>query len=100
TDEPLRFITLPQQLAKTVARHGARDAAIFEAENLRLSWYDLQRKADELAVGLLALYLRRGNRVGIWAPNRHEWLVTQVAPARLGLVPVTNNPASRRTSLD
>ena len=65
TDEPLRFITLPQLLAKTVARHGARDAAIFEAENLRLSWYDLQPQADDLAVGLLALGLRRGNRVGI-----------------------------------
>ena len=100
TDEPLRFITLPQQLAKAVARHGARDAAIFEAENLRLSWYDLQRKADELAVGLLALGLRRGNRVGIWAPNRHEWLVTQFATARIGLVLVNINPAYRTTELE
>ena len=45
TDEPLRFITLSQQLDKTVSRHGARDAAIFDAENLRLSWYDLQAAA-------------------------------------------------------
>ena len=100
TDEPLRFITLPQLLAKTVARHGARDAAIFEAENLRLSWYDLQRRADELAVGLLALGLRRGNRVGIWAPNRHEWVVTQFATARIGLVLVNINPAYRTTELE
>jgi fatty-acyl-CoA synthase len=100
TDEPLRFITLPQLLAKTVARHGARDAAIFEAENLRLSWYDLQRRADDLAVGLLALGLRRGNRVGIWAPNRHEWVVTQFATARIGLVLVNINPAYRTTELE
>jgi len=100
TDEPLRFITLPQLLAKTVARHGARDAAIFEAENLRLSWYDLQSKADDLAVGLLALGLRRGNRVGIWAPNRHEWVVTQFATARIGLVLVNINPAYRTTELE
>ncbi|MEO8309951.1 MAG: AMP-binding protein, partial [Caldimonas sp.] len=77
TDEPLRFITIAQQLAKTVGRHGARDAAIFDAENLRLSWYDVQNRSDEMAAGLLALGLRRGNRVGIWAPNRHEWLITQ-----------------------
>ena len=74
------------------ARHGARDAAIFEAENLRLSWYDLTSKADELAAGLLALGLRRGDRVGIWAPNRHEWLVTQFATARIGADPRQHQP--------
>ena len=93
TDEPLRFITIPQQLHKTVGRHGARDAAIFEAEGVRLSWYDLKARVDELAAGLLALGLRRGNRVGIWAPNRHEWLITQFATARVGLILVNINPA-------
>ncbi|HSW24372.1 MAG TPA: AMP-binding protein, partial [Burkholderiaceae bacterium] len=100
TDELLRFLTLPQQLDKTVGRHGARDAAIFEAENLRLSWYDLKSKADELAAGLLALGLRRGNRVGIWAPNRHEWVVTQFATARIGLILVNINPAYRKSELE
>ncbi len=100
TDEPLRFITLSHQLDKTVARHGPRDAAIFDAEHLRLSWYDLKQRADEMAAGLLALGLRRGNRVGIWAPNRHEWIVTQFATARIGLVLVNINPAYRRTELE
>ncbi|HTJ05612.1 MAG TPA: AMP-binding protein [Caldimonas sp.] len=100
TDEPLRFITISQQLAKTVGRHGARDAAIFDAEGLRLSWYDLQRRTDEMAAGLLALGLRRGNRVGIWAPNRHEWLITQFATARVGLVLVNINPAYRTSELE
>jgi fatty-acyl-CoA synthase len=100
TDEPLRFITITQQLHKTVGRHGARDAAIFEAEGVRLSWYDLQAKVDELAAGLLALGLRRGNRVGIWAPNRHEWLITQFATARVGMILVNINPAYRKTELE
>ncbi|HEY2976910.1 MAG TPA: AMP-binding protein [Burkholderiaceae bacterium] len=100
TDEPLRFITLTQQLHKTVARHGSRDAAIFEAEGVRLSWYDLKARVDELAAGLLALGLRRGNRVGIWAPNRHEWLITQFATARVGLILVNINPAYRKTELE
>jgi fatty-acyl-CoA synthase len=100
TEEPLRFLTIPQLLDKTVGRHGPRDAAIFDAEGVRLSWYDLKRRADELAAGLLALGLRRGNRVGIWAPNRHEWLVTQFATARVGLVLVNINPAYRRSELE
>ena len=100
TDEPLRFITIAQQLDKTVARHGSRDAAIFDAESLRLSWYDLKQRADDMAAGLLALGLRRGNRVGIWAPNRHEWIVTQFATARIGVVLVNINPAYRRTELE
>jgi len=100
TDEVLRFITIQQQLAKTVGRHGARDAAIFDAEGLRLSWYDVQRRTDEMAAGLLALGLRRGNRVGIWAPNRHEWLITQFATARIGCILVNINPAYRTSELE
>src|SRR5262245_60154008 len=60
TDEPLRFLTIGQQLDKTVSRHGGREAAVFVAENLRLSWHDVKRRADEVAAGLLALGLRRG----------------------------------------
>src|SRR5262245_50223267 len=100
TDEVLRFLTIAQQLDKTVGRHGSRDAAIFDAEGLRLSWYDLKARADELAAGLLALGLRRGNRVGIWAPNRHEWVITQFATARVGLILVNINPAYRKSELE
>ncbi len=99
-DEPLRFITISQLLDKAVARHGPRDAAIFDAERLRLSWHDLKRRADEVAAGLLALGLRRGNRVGIWAPNRSEWLITQFATARIGLILVNINPAYRTSELE
>ena len=98
--EPLRFITIAQLLDKTVARHGARDAALFDAEGLRLSWYELKRRADLMAAGLLALGLRRGNRVGIWAPNRSEWLITQFATARIGLIMVNINPAYRTSELE
>ena len=100
TDEVLRFLTIPQQLDKTVGRHGSRDAAVFEAEGLRLSWYDLKSQADDLAAGLLALGLRRGNRVGIWAPNRHEWVITQFATARIGMILVNINPAYRKSELE
>lgn len=81
-------------------RHGSRDAAIFDAEGLSLSWYDLAARVDRMAAGFLALGLRRGNRVGIWAPNRHEWLVTQFATARIGLILVNINPAYRKSELE
>lgn len=100
TTPPLEFITLPDFLKQCVERHGARDAAIFDAEGMRLSWYDLAARVDRMAAGLLALGLRKGNRVGIWAPNRHEWLVTQFATARIGLILVNINPAYRKSELE
>ncbi len=99
-DDPLRFITISQLLDETVAAHGARDAAIFAATGARWSWYDLQRKADEVAAGLLALGIKRGDRVGIWAPNCEEWLGLQFGTARIGAILVNINPAYRESELE
>ena len=100
SDAPLRFMTIAQLLDRAVARHGARDAAVFCAERRTLSWYDLQRGADEVAAGLLALGIRRGNRVGIWAPNRSEWLLAQFGSARIGAILVNINPAYQSSELE
>jgi fatty-acyl-CoA synthase len=105
-DEMLRFITISQQLDKTVARHGSKPAAIFHGERhagrdgLTLSWSDLQRQSDDLAAALLALGIRRGNRVGIWAPNRSEWLLAQFGTARIGAILVNINPAYQSAELE
>ncbi|MGE5118444.1 MAG: AMP-binding protein [Betaproteobacteria bacterium] len=100
TDEPLRFVTISQLLDEAVAAHGAREAAVFPAEGGRLSWHDLQREADAVAAGLLALGIRRGNRVGIWAPNRTEWLLAQFGTARIGAILVNINPAYQSAELE
>ena len=100
TDDALRFQTISQLLDEAVARYGSRDAAIFAAEGKTLSWYDLQRQADEVAAALLALGIRRANRVGIWAPNRVEWLLAQFGTARIGAVLVNINPAYRSSELE
>lgn len=100
TDEPLRFMTVPQLLDRAVSRHGSRDAAVFVAQNQRLSWYDLKTQADDMAAALLSMGIRRGNRVGIWAPNRLEWLLTQFATARIGAVLVNINPAYKSGELE
>lgn len=99
-DDPLRFITIPALLDEAVAAHGARDAAIFASTGTRWSWYDLRSKADEVAAGLLALGVQRGDRVGIWAPNCEEWLGLQFGTARIGAILVTINPAYRESELE
>ncbi len=99
-DEPLLTLTIPQMLRDTVGRHGGRDALVVRHQNVRWSYYDLARAVDDLAAGLLALGLEPGDRIGIWSPNRYEWVVTQFATARVGLVLVNINPAYRLAEVD
>ncbi|MEZ5657835.1 MAG: AMP-binding protein [Burkholderiaceae bacterium] len=100
TTSPLRYMTIPQLLDRACERHGAAMAARFDASDTTLTWYDLRARADEVAAGLLALGVRRGDRVGIWAPNRLEWLLVQFGTARIGAVLVNINPAYRQGELD
>ncbi|MFC4667527.1 AMP-binding protein [Seohaeicola nanhaiensis] len=97
---PLAYITIPQLLRETVSRFGPREAMVFLEQDVRLSYYDLDRAVDELASGLLALGLVKGDRVGIWSPNRLEWVLTQFATARIGVVMVNINPAYRLAELE
>lgn len=100
SEPPLAYVTIPQLLRDAVSRFGPRDAAVFCEQNVRISYYDLDRAVDELASGFLALGLEKGDRVGIWSPNRYEWVLTQFATARAGLILVNINPAYRLTELE
>ena len=100
TDVPLKYITIPEMMQNAVSRFGPRDAAIFPEQNTTLSYYDLQRETDNLAAGFLALGLKKGDRIGIWSPNRLEWVLTQYATARIGLILVNINPAYRLAELE
>ena len=46
------------------------------------------------------LGLEPGDRIGIWSPNRYEWVVTQFATAKAGLILVNINPAYRISELE
>ena len=100
SDDPLRFMTIAGLLDRAVARNGGGDAAVFVADGVRLSWHDLQARSDEVAAGLLALGIGRGDRVGIWAPNCVEWLLVQFGTARIGAILVNINPAYRTSELE
>lgn len=70
-------------------------ALIVPDQAVRWTWPQLAGRADALATGLLRLGLRPGDRLGIWAPNCWEWVVTQFATARIGIILVNINPAYR-----
>jgi fatty-acyl-CoA synthase len=98
--QPLAYMTIPAMLEQTVKAHGPQLAVVFCEQKIRWTWYDLAQKVDEFAAGLLSLGVKQGDRVGIWSPNRMEWLVTQFATARIGAVLVNINPAYRLSELE
>lgn len=100
TSQPMRDETIPELLAQTVSRFADRDAVVFPAQNVRWSWAAFSRQVDRLAGGLLRLDLQKGDRVGIWSPNRVEWLLTQFATARFGAILVCVNPSYRPYELE
>jgi len=97
---PLLGETIGQQLDHTAAQFPDRLALVVRSQKVRLTWRELRDAVDRLATGLLAIGLEPGDRVGIWSPNNAEWLLTQLATARAGLVLVCINPAYRQHELD
>ena len=100
TDRPLIEATIPAFLSEVVRRHGTRTAAVFRQTGDRWSYNEFARLIDRLAAGLLSIGVYKGDRVGIWSPNRPEWLLVQFATARIGAILVTINPAYRTSELD
>lgn len=100
TDVELRYITIPEMLRETVSRFGPREAFVFSDTGERYSYYDFDREVDALASGLLAMGLEKSDRVGIWSPNRYEWVLTQFATARIGLIMVNLNPAYQLAEIE
>jgi fatty-acyl-CoA synthase len=100
TEPPLIELTIPALLAETVTRLPDRPAAVFRAQGLRWSWAEFATEVDRTAAGLVAAGLGRGDRLGIWSPNRAEWLLAQFATARIGVILVAINPAYRLAELE
>ncbi len=92
--------TIGQFFDAACAAHAERDALVVRAQNVRLSYAQLREKVDALACGLIRLGLRPGDRIGIWSQNNLEWVLTQFATAKAGLVLVNINPAYRRAEVE
>jgi fatty-acyl-CoA synthase len=96
---PLLGETIGDNLDRTVAAHGNRDALISVHQGVRQTWAQFHEAVEEIARGLLALGIEPRDRVGIWSPNNAEWVTLQYATAKIGAILVNVNPAYRTSEL-
>jgi fatty-acyl-CoA synthase len=94
-DAPLLGDTVGDALARTVSRHPDNEALISVHQGVRCTYAELAVEVERAALGLLALGVDKGDRVGVWAPNCVEWAIIQFASARVGAILVNINPAYR-----
>ena len=99
-EPPLLEMTIPELLAATTRRLPDQTAAVFADKNIRWSYQEFYELTLQMAAGLLALGVAPGDRVGIWSPNRWEWVALQYASAQIGAILVSINPAYRRAELE
>jgi len=97
--EPLLGETIGHNLQRTIERVPHAEALVSVHQSLRYTYAELGAAVDRLAGGMLAAGLRRGDRVGVWSPNRVEWALVQYATAKLGVILVNINPAYRTSEL-
>ncbi len=92
--------TVGSLLDRIAAAHPERPALVVRSQQVRLSYREFHADVERVAAGLLALGLQRGDRIGIWAPNRAEWVILQFAAPKAGLILVNVNPAYRLHELE
>ncbi len=83
-----------------VMRWPNTEALVVRHQDIRWTYSELQQRVDAVAAGLLGLGLEPGDRVGIWSPNNAEWVLTQFATAKAGIILVNINPAYRLAELE
>jgi fatty-acyl-CoA synthase len=99
-DIPLSDLTIGEKFRETCQKYPERLALVVRHQDIRWTYQDLQNEVDQIAKGFLALGLKVGDRVGIWSPNTLEWVLTQLATAKVGLILVTLNPAYRTSEIE
>ena len=97
---PLLGMTIGESLRSTAERFPDREAAVVRWQGWRATWNELWDQTTVLARALMASGVGKGDRVGMWSPNRFEWIVVQFATARVGAILVNVNPAYRASELE
>jgi fatty-acyl-CoA synthase len=98
--EPLIGETIGVLLDRIAAEAPDSPALVMRHQKIRWNYRQLRERVDDLAAGLIALGLAVGDRIGIWSPNNAEWVLTQFATAKAGLILVNINPAYRVHEFD
>ncbi|HZZ84964.1 MAG TPA: AMP-binding protein [Anaeromyxobacteraceae bacterium] len=97
---PLLGETIGENLRRTVERVPDAEALVVPFQGRRFTWRQLWEETSLIARGLMSRGVKKGDRVGIWAANRFEWVVVQYATARIGAILVNVNPAYRVHELE
>jgi fatty-acyl-CoA synthase len=99
-DTPLLGITIGDMFDVIVDQYADHEALNVRHQGLRYTYRQLQREVERCARGLMALGLDKGERIGIWSPNRAEWTITQLATSKIGAILVNINPSYRVHELE
>ena len=99
TDVALLEETIGSAFDRIAASFPDREALVVPFQSVRLTYRQLAERVDQLARGLMALGLEKGDRVGMWSPNNAEWVYIQFAAAKVGVVLVNINPAYQTEEL-
>jgi fatty-acyl-CoA synthase len=99
-DVPLLGYTIGEALRRTTERFADREALVVRSQSHRATWRQLADASADVARGLLAAGVAPGDRVGLWSPNRHEWVEAQLACARIGAILVNLNPAYKSAEIE
>ena len=99
-DQLLIGTTIGEMFDTMATAHSQREALVVPHQHVRWTYADLKRHVDELALGLIRLGLEPGDRLAIWSPNCVEWVMTQFATAKAGVVLVNINPAYVQNELE
>lgn len=100
SDIPLYGETITENLRRIVGKFGHREALVSRHQDYRATYQQFWEQAEAAAKGLMAMGAKKGDRVGVWSPNRFEWVVVQYACARMGAIMVNINPAFRASELE
>ncbi len=95
-----REYTLGQLLDQTVARCGENDAVVYADRDYRLSWFEFSEEVDYVARGLMALGVKHGEKVALWATNVPHWLVLMFATAKIGAILLPLNINYKSAEID
>ena len=98
--DPLLNLTLGQILDQTVSRFPDNDAIVYVDRDYRLTYSQFSDAVDEMAKGLMALGIQKGEKVAVWATNIPFWVTLQFATAKIGAVLLTVNTNYRSTELE
>jgi len=95
-----REITLGQLLRETAEKHPDNEALVYHDRDFRLTWRQFDAHVDQLAKGLMALGIAKGEKVAVWATNVPHWVSLMFATARIGAVLLTVNTSYKVRELE